>query len=220
MDTEGIYIRQTGIIDPEKLTKRIAIVGAGSIGGWTALCLGKLGCKDITVFDFDTVEIHNAGSQVFKSADDGMDKTQALEERLSFLLEENIKTVNLKMEGDAFKQLENFDIVIGAVDNMTTRQQLSKHLAGKNILYIDGRMAANAIEVYPVHMNNEDEHVFYKSTLFGDEDALPIPCSERAVVYNVFVVAGMMGDLIARDANGLDLPRELTIDLFNFTMFK
>jgi molybdopterin/thiamine biosynthesis adenylyltransferase len=218
MINSELYIRQTGIIDPEKLTQKILIIGAGSIGGWTALCLGKLGCQDITVMDFDDVEIHNAGSQIYKATDDKMPKVVALQERLRFLLEDPINVVRAKWHPEI--DLKEYDIVIAAVDNITVRKEIFEHLQESDTLYIDGRMAAHAIEIYTTDMDDVPSMAFYESTLFAEEDALPIACSERSVVYNVFVVAGMIGDLVARHANGKELPRELIIDLENFTMFK
>ncbi len=217
MHDPEIYIRQTDIIDPAKLDKKIAIIGAGSIGGWTAICLGKLGCQDITVYDFDQVDLHNAGSQVFKASDSGLPKVEALQERLKFLLESPIKTVDQKWTKEVAMP---YDIIILAVDNITTRKEVFEALAGKpGVLLIDGRMAANAIEVYTAILDNQIACMAYGKTLFAEEETLPIACSARAVVYNVFVVAGIIGDLVAKHANGQVLPHELIIDLENFMMF-
>lgn len=218
MLNEELYIRQTAIIDPAKLTQKIAIIGAGSIGGWTALCLGKLGCQDITIFDFDNVELHNAGSQIYKASDEGDSKVDALASRLSFLLEEPIKTEKIKWTKEV--DLKNFDIVIAAVDNITARKEIFEHLQGADLLYIDARMASNSIEIYTTQMKYPIGFKNYYKTLFEEADTLPIPCSERAVVYNVFIVAGLIGDLIAKNANKLDLPPELIVDLYNFNLYQ
>jgi hypothetical protein len=94
--------------------------------------------------------------------------------------------------------LREFDIVIAAVDNITVRKEIFEHLktTETNILYIDPRMAGNAIEIYEILLPNVTNDVRqYEDTLFDETNALPIACSERSVVYNVFVVAGMIGDL-------------------------
>lgn len=217
---EQLYIRQTGIVDPKLLTHKIAIIGAGSIGSWTALCLGKLGCRDITVMDFDTVEIHNAGSQIYKSSDDGLNKTDALEQRLQFLLEEPIKTEAIRW--NTKRSLNEFDIIIAATDNITIRKEIFEHLKTlkRSCLYIDARMASNSIEIYTIDPSIPANCEDYERTLFAEGDTLAIPCSERSVVYNVFIVAGMIGDLIGKFANGQELPRELIVDLYNFELYK
>src|SRR3990170_3456674 len=89
--TNNFHIRQTDLIHPDRLTMPIAIIGAGSIGSWTALALLKLGCSDVTVYDYDNVEEQNVGSQIYKSADVGMPKTEALRNRLGILVDTEVK---------------------------------------------------------------------------------------------------------------------------------
>jgi molybdopterin/thiamine biosynthesis adenylyltransferase len=218
MNNPNLYIRQTGIIDPEKLTMPIAIIGAGSIGSWTALCLGKLGCSNITVFDFDRVEEHNVGSQIYKESDEGDIKVEALQKRLSFLLENDIVTVNAKWTKE--QDLSEYKVIIAAVDNITCRKELFEHLKGTQKFFVDARMASNTIEIYTAYMEVPECLKAYEATLFEEKDTLPIPCSERSVAYNVFVVAGLIGNIIAKYANKQEIPDELVVDLINFTLFK
>ena len=215
---EEIWMRQKGLIDPKKLTMPILIVGAGSIGSWTALALGKLGCSNITVMDYDLVEPQNVGSQIYKSSDVGMNKIQALKERIGLLLENDINTID-EAWTPAY-DLSNFAIVIACVDNITTRSQLFDQLQDKDVLYIDARMAGNALEIYTVKGNDEEDIKAYKKTLFLEGEEIPVECSERSVVYNVFIVSGLITDIVAKYANKQELPRELVMDLYNFTLFK
>lgn len=217
MDKE-IFLRQLDIVDPDKLGVKIAIIGGGSIGGWAALCLGKLGCSDITVFDFDEVEKHNAGPQIYNSLDAGMLKVDALKLKIDMMIEGEIKVKNVKWTPEI--DLEEFDIVIAAVDNITDRKTIFEEIMGYDTLYIDGRMAANNIEIYTTRMNEKDDINFYGSTLFDEKDTIELPCSARSVVYNVFIIAGMMGDIVAKYVNGVVTPRIIEIDLNNFTLFK
>jgi hypothetical protein len=80
-------------------------------------------------------------------------------------------------------------------------------------------MAGNAIEIYTVNCDNKEDQDKYAETLFTEEETIPVPCSERAVVYNVFVIAGLMGDLIGKIANEQELPKEIIVDLNNFFLF-
>ncbi|KKK73235.1 hypothetical protein LCGC14_2895880, partial [marine sediment metagenome] len=83
--TQARYSRQMGIVDPGKLDIPIAVVGAGGIGSWTTLALTRMGCNDITVIDFDKVEAHNVGSQIFTEDDIGKTKVEALADKISSL---------------------------------------------------------------------------------------------------------------------------------------
>lgn len=217
----NIFNRQLTLIDPAKLDFSIAVVGAGGIGSWTALALMRLGCQDVTVIDFDVVEEHNVGSQLYTEKDVGTNKVKALAKKLDNLAANGnkITTISEKMEeGDLYRLLQ-YDVVILAVDDIATRKLIFEALKGTPVLLIDGRMAGNAIEIYAGLGNNEAFCNFYNTTLFPNEEAVPLPCTERSVVYNCFVMAGMITDLVARRANEQPLPKELVIDLANFTMF-
>lgn len=212
---DELYMRQWGIIHPDKLNMPILIVGAGSIGSWTALALSKLGCSNITIADGDTIEVHNAASQVYKSSDLGEKKVDALLMKMSSLTDERLTIIDEHWEGNS---LEGYSIIIAAVDNITVRSKLFNALP-PGALYIDARMAGNALEIYTVKDTPEDKKA-YEGTLFSEEETLDIPCSERSVVYNVFCVAGLVGDLVAKYANEQEIPKELIMDLFNLTLYK
>ena len=68
------YARQLDIVDVEKLSIPIHIIGNGGIGSWVSLLLCKMGCSNIHLYDEDTVEEHNIASQFFKLEDLGKEK--------------------------------------------------------------------------------------------------------------------------------------------------
>lgn len=208
----NVFLRQTDIIDPEKLNMPIGIVGAGSVGSWTTLALSKMGCSDISVWDGDEVAEHNAGSQIYKSADSERLKVEVLQEKLSLLTEFPIRIRPYPLTGSL-----SMPILISAVDSITTRKTLFEGATG---WFIDARMAGNALEIYCIDMRKHEDVAFYESTLFAEEETLPIACSARSVVYNVFVCGGLIADLVAKIANGETPPRELLMDFKNLTLFK
>lgn len=220
---DNIFNRQLGLIHPEKLKIPILIVGAGSIGSWACLALSKLGCSNITVMDGDTIEVHNSGSQIYKASDAGEDKIAVLGDKVSFIsdgLTNGIAAHWNPENPEHVKELDKYAIVISAVDNITTRTQLFEQVRDKNVLYIDARMAANALEIYTVRGGVKEDGEAYEETLFDSTDEIPVECSERSVVYNVFCVASLIGDLVAKYANGKPIPKEILVDLENFTMYK
>lgn len=218
MINQNLYIRQSGIIDANKLDFPIMVVGAGGIGGWTTLALAKMGCQDITVCDFDTVEEHNLGSQIFDHSDIGELKVEALKNNVQSFTEAFINPVGLKIDQNF--NLAEYKVIISAVDNMQTRSDIYLLAVGSGARYlIDGRMAGNEIQIYTVDLIDPAALLQYRETLFSDDQASQVPCSERAVVYNVFVVAGLITDIVAKIANGETPPRELSVDLKNFTLF-
>lgn len=211
------FSRQSGLIDPKKLNMPIAVIGAGGIGSWTCLALLKMGCQDVTVYDFDTVEEGNLGSQIYNEADIGKPKTQALIDKLFLLSETELKVKNEKWTVST--SLRGFDIVIAAVDSIEARDDLFKSDMRLHVPhFIDGRMAKNEINLYYAHMRSAESCKFYEDTLFPPEDAIEVPCSERAVVYNTFVVAGLICAIVAQIANNEKPKQETIVDLRNFMM--
>jgi len=216
----NFHSRQTGLIDPAKLTQKIFIVGAGSIGGWTALGLLKLGCKDVTVADFDVVEEQNIGPQLYSPGDIGKKKVKALAVNLlritGEMIKENESRINSKSD------LSHYDIVIAGVDTIKARKGIltavvAARKKGKNIMLIDGRMEANEIQIYSVAMD-ETGIEEYKKTLFDEKSATPIACSMRSVVYNCLIISGLITDIVAHVANGQKIPQNLEVDLMNFEL--
>ncbi len=216
------FTRQTGLANPENLTKDIGIIGAGTIGSWTAYTLLKMGCQKVCVYDFDNVEEGNVGSQIYTSTDIGKLKTEALKEKLALLTEGRLETEEANITREAIPtSLFDKDIIILAVDNIETRKILFEVALWAELksIFIDARMAGNAIEIYTIPLTDSEKVEYYKTTLFEPAEASPVLCSERSVVYNVFVVAGLLTDIVAQLSRGETPPKELVVDLQNFTLF-
>jgi tRNA A37 threonylcarbamoyladenosine dehydratase len=225
------YIRQTDLADPSLLTQSIGIIGAGSIGSWTTLALSKMGCSNITVYDYDSVEDANIGSQLFSNVDVGKPKIEALSDKIRLLTESSIETKALRITRDNIDELLFHNIIIMAVDNIESRSAISNKIPENWIgTFIDARMAGNALEIYtiPYIQTTDSTGVdpltrsrieFYKTTLFEPSEASPIRCSSRVVVYNVFIVGGLIADIVAKLSRNEDVPQELVMDLANFTLY-
>ncbi len=188
------YSRQYDIIKPEELTTPIRIIGAGGIGSWTALALTKMGCSKITVQDFDKVDESNTASQIYTSYQIGQPKSLALKETCAFY-SDPIETEDLKWEP---KQEIKEPIVIMALDSLQTRADLWQDLK-KNTdvrLLIDGRMAGDFLRVFFVPLTSNYDN--YEKSLVPPERVDPEPCTGKAVVYNVFMVASIIANLVKK----------------------
>lgn len=216
------FIRQSALIDATKLDKKIVIIGAGGIGSWTALALTKMGCSDVTVLDFDTIEEHNLGSQIYNESDIGLKKVDALKEKVEHISASKIHILKKKYtKNTSFRQfLQKFDIIISAVDSIVVRTDMFHELLEDEFSgwYIDGRMAANEINLYCIKMDNKKHTDLYEETLFKPSEAVAIPCSARAVIYNCFVISGLIADLVAQITNETVTKQEIIVDLINLMM--
>ncbi len=105
----------------EKLAEsRIAVLGVGGLGGWSALNLACVGVGEMLLLDFDRVELSNLNRQVlFSEADIGRYKAVAAAERIkgfnsSIQVEPRVQ--KLDSEAAVAEAIEGYDMVIDACD--------------------------------------------------------------------------------------------------------
>src|SRR5688572_9763698 len=113
------YWRQLDLVTPEQLRTPVTIVGAGGIGSPVALALAKMGCREIRLYDPDTIEPHNLPNQLYRLRDVGRPKVEALAE---ILREYTEVTVSAHLERVDGQRLDG--IVISAVDSMASREAI------------------------------------------------------------------------------------------------
>jgi hypothetical protein len=80
-------------------------------------------------------------------------------------------------------------------------------------------MAGNVINLYCTNMSEAQMCEEYAKTLFDDNEAEPIQCSARSVVYNTLVIGGLIGSLVAQISNGITPKFETEVDLLNLKMY-
>ena len=108
---------------------RVLVVGAGALGSVCALYLAGAGVGNITVADFDTVDISNLHRQVaYTEADAGHSKARTLCSRLRALNSEITATpvVAMVTARTLPALLENVDVVADCTDNAASKHTLSR----------------------------------------------------------------------------------------------
>ncbi len=98
----------------------ILICGVGGVGGHALECLYKSGVENITIVDFDTFDITNQNRQI-GSEFTGEKKVKVLAE-----IYPGIKAMDMKITPDNIEKLniENFDLVIDAIDDIKAKTAL------------------------------------------------------------------------------------------------
>jgi|TARA_R100001530_G_C4312897_1_gene153541 molybdopterin/thiamine biosynthesis adenylyltransferase len=196
--------RQFDIIKPDEMNTPIHIIGCGGIGSWSALLIAKMGCEDITLYDFDKVEDHNIASQFFKEGQEEEPKTSALsnnileqtgvkckiaddrvDPNIIIDLEEEWKEMIIAKE----KEIDDAIIVI-AVDSMEERIKLENFWVDKNNFIIDGRMGGLQLEIYAI------DSLLYADTLVKPENVDPEPCTGRSISFNCAVIGGLIANCV------------------------
>ena len=122
---------------PENIIKnnhktKVCLIGCGGTGSnllpeisalsLNLIELGQLGL-DISVYDFDIVEQSNIGRQKFYQSDLGRNKAEVLASRINRSYGDNIKAYDKKI---LVTDISDFDIIITAVDNVSTRKLIHK----------------------------------------------------------------------------------------------
>ena len=193
----SLLTRQSRLVDSSILTCPLTIIGAGGIGSFTTLTLAKMGFENITVMDDDTVEEHNIPNQFYRYKDLTNSKVEALKQIIHDFTKNEISISNYRFEKETIISWDGLWIM--AVDNMVTRKNIYD-LAYKhhNLItgIIDGRMGGQQAEVYTVNMQNRMERAAYKNTLWEEAETAQVPCTERAVIYNVLWIASTIANSV------------------------
>jgi bacteriocin biosynthesis cyclodehydratase domain-containing protein len=99
---------------------RVAVLGVGGLGGWSALALACHGIGEMVLVDFDRVELSNLNRQVlYTEADVGRPKVAAAAERLEAFdsrLKIEARDERLDSEEAVARVIAKSDVVIDAVD--------------------------------------------------------------------------------------------------------
>jgi molybdopterin/thiamine biosynthesis adenylyltransferase len=99
---------------------KVAVLGVGGLGGWSALALSCCGVGEMLLVDFDRVELTNLNRQVlYGEADIERLKAEAAAERLtSFNSRMRLKAVTTRLEsqGEIASVIQGYDVVIDAID--------------------------------------------------------------------------------------------------------
>lgn len=210
------FLRQIDLITPEALDIPVHLVGCGGIGSFAALALGKLGCSRLHLYDDDRVEEHNVPNQLFRIADVGRPKVEALAEILETFTGIRPRPYQRRLEGERLQ-----GIVITGVDSMVSRKNLwqktVRHRAGIP-LFLDGRLGAEVCRLYAIRPADPDDVRLYERSLYDDSQAAPLPCTAGAIIYTGFAIASLVADQVKKFATGEAVPREILYDLKTLTL--
>ena len=207
--------RQLDILPIKCLDKSITIIGAGAIGSFTALSLAKMGFEDITVYDFDKIEIENMNCQFYRLSDVGRLKVEALADLVESFTDVKINAINQFFEGDPLN-----GIVISAVDSMSVRQMIwdSQKKSASVEMLIDPRMGAEIAMLYVMNPHDAADRVSYEKTLYSDDKAVQEPCTAKSTTYTALLLSGLVAKAVKDIVTNSDYPRIVNWSIKNNAM--
>jgi hypothetical protein len=213
---ETTYHRQLTLLPPDRAQQAITVIGAGGIGSVLTLCLAKMGCGNITLYDDDVVEDHNLPSQMFDPEQLGEKKVAAVADTVEAFTRTVIKSIPERWDGTATP------IVLSAVDSMAARQEIYDVLKTKYgvALYIDARMGAEMLRTFALQPADPDQQRRYEKTLYPDAEASEEECTAKAIAYNTFVVGGVVASMVKHFLMDQPYPREVIFSLADYTYLK
>ncbi|TAK54029.1 MAG: ThiF family adenylyltransferase [Bacteroidetes bacterium] len=212
---ETRFTRQLDVFDPAQISMSVTIIGAGATGSFTALTLAKMGVRNISVYDFDTVEEHNLPNQFYRTCDLGKPKVIALREII-----EQFEGISIIARNEKYKGQRLQGIVIVAVDSMDTRIHIWK-FAKQNPdvkLFIDSRMGLEVIRLYSFDPNDFYGCKEYESTLYPSSEAIEVRCTAKTIMYTVLSIASLLSNQVKKFLTGELLKKELLFDLKTVTL--
>lgn len=126
------------------LSAKVAVVGAGGLGGNVIELLARQGIGTIRIIDGDCFAVHNLNRQLLATEKNiGMNKAVAAAHRIAEINAEVCAEAIPKMldRENAEELLAGMDVVVDALDNISSRLLLSK-VAGKlAIPFVHGAIA-------------------------------------------------------------------------------
>jgi molybdopterin/thiamine biosynthesis adenylyltransferase len=202
METEQFidYTRQKGIWNPDNQQTDLIIVGAGCSGSWITLCLSDLGFRNLSVVEYDKVELINIPSQIYGLEDVGKYKVEQLAEKILKKNGIKIKAINQKIDEEhKFCDMVNINLntlVIMAVDNIECRKQIYEELKEMPIKIVDVRFGKEGENIYVIDMTNEEDKKKYEKLL--EEPTSEEVCGMKGCSYVSLNIASEVAKIITR----------------------
>ena len=188
----------------------VMIAGVGGIGSWASLLISRFHPAIIRLFDPDTIEEANMSGQLFSIDDIGENKCIVMNRTIS--LYSNYYSTYTYCE--RFAGQTSSDIMICGFDNMASRKTffntwkrrvMSSQGIAHEMLYIDGRLGMEEMQVFAIR-GDETENIkrYEQEYLFDDSEAEQVPCSMKQTSYMAAMIGSVISNIFANFAANSD----------------
>lgn len=190
-----MFDRLTKIIDEKSFAKiknlNILLVGVGGVGGYALETLVRMGINNITIVDYDKVEITNINRQIIATSKTiNKYKVDVAKERaLSINPNIKIKTIKDNINKDNYFELfkDSYDYVIDACDTITTKILLIEYCVLNDIKIIScmgtgNRLDPTKLEITNIWKTNNDPLAKIIRKLLKEKnikEKIPVICSKE-----------------------------------------
>lgn len=190
-----MFDRLTKIIDEFDFNKiknlNILLIGIGGVGGYTLETLVRMGINNITIVDYDKVDITNINRQIIATTKtiDEYKVDVAKERALEINPNINIKVIKNNINKDNYLDLfkDPYDYVIDACDTITTKVLLIEYCTLNKIKIIScmgtgNRIDPTKLEITNIWKTNNDPLAKVMRKLLKEKnikDKIPVICSSE-----------------------------------------
>lgn len=193
-----ILLPSCDIDGQEKLKQaRVLLIGVGGLGCAAAQYLGAAGIGQLTLVDYDCVELSNLQRQILHTtANIGDNKARSGKQAIVAINPEiNVVAIEQKLEGKALAQLcADHDLVVDCCDNLATRTSLNEVCFKLKVPLVSGaaiRMEG-MVSCFDYSLDTPCYQCF--SQLFGEQQ---LSCMEAGVLSPA---VGIIGSIQAAEA--------------------
>lgn len=204
-----MFDRTISLIGKDKYLKlknsNILVLGVGGVGGYAIESLIRSGVENITIVDYDKIDISNINRQIIAVKNDiGKDKVDAWRDRISSInTNVNVKTINTKITSENIELLfdDNYDFIIDACDTLIVKKLLIKKCKEKdiNLITVCGmgkKINPSLVEVCDIRNTSYDPISKHLRKYIKEENIKgSVPCvfsSEKPIVSDNNVIASMI----------------------------
>lgn len=180
------------------LDARVLIIGAGGLGSPVALYLAAAGVGQITISDFDRVELSNLQRQIaHRSADIGRPKVDSARDAMLALNPDiAVRNIDHALHAQELQdEVGAADLVIDGSDNFMTRFAVNAASVATRTPLVSGAVIRMEGQLAVFRPDLPEQPCYH--CLYGGGDELAETCSETGVLAPV---AGMLGCMQATEA--------------------
>lgn len=171
--------------------ERVMIGGAGGIGSWLTFFMSKAGFISY-LYDFDMVEVHNLGGQLFRQKDIDTYKVDAVGKIVNEFCGQQINTSIGRIDADS----PTHYFMFSAFDNMQARKDLfevwKRSIPNCPVtpVFIDGRLTMEQMQIFCVTPDRIEE--YEREHLFDDSEVEDVACTMKQTSHSAAMIASHM----------------------------
>jgi molybdopterin/thiamine biosynthesis adenylyltransferase len=187
------YKRNLGVVSPSEQVKllqsKVAIIGAGGLGGTVLEFLTRMGIGELIIADKDTIGDSNLNRQILsKETNLGQSKTEVAVKRVKEINSSiDITGHSVFIDSDNVKKIiKGADVVADALDNLPVRFKLQKACRELNIPLVHGAIAGFNGQLTTIFPQDKGLELIYGSDRnlpeHGTEVTLGAPTVTPAII--------------------------------------